>query len=82
MGRANRAVRVLFRELDGATAVEYALLITFALLVCIGGIRAIGSAVSGVFEQPLRGDSAKAGVAPAARGAVSPGTPRVKTRRP
>jgi Flp pilus assembly pilin Flp len=73
---------VLFRERDGATAVEYALLISFAFLVCIGGIQSLGSAVSGVFKQPLSGDSAKAGVAPAARGAVSPGTPRVKTRRP
>ena len=80
--RSTRALKLLFREREGATAVEYALLISFTLLVCIGGIRTLGNAVSGVFEQPLSSDSAKAGVAPAARAAVSPGTPRMNSRRP
>ena len=70
MRRSTSAVKVLFRERDGASAVEYALFISFVLLVCIGVIRTLGNAVSGVFEQPLSGDS-KAGAAPAARAAVS-----------
>jgi pilus assembly protein Flp/PilA len=39
-----------FRSEDGATAVEYGLMVALIAVVIIGGVTAIGLALSGVFD--------------------------------
>lgn len=37
------------REEDGATAVEYAVMLALIIVICIGAISALGTKVSGTF---------------------------------
>jgi len=43
-------VRRLCREEDGPTAVEYAVMIAFIILVCISGISAIGTRTGVIYQ--------------------------------
>jgi pilus assembly protein Flp/PilA len=46
---------LFFKDEEGATMVEYALMIVFIALVCITVVGLLGSQVSGVFENVRAG---------------------------
>ena len=50
MGRMLAAIRSLIRGEEGATIVEYALLIALIALVCITAVLTVGTLVSGFFN--------------------------------
>lgn len=50
MQRFLRLCRRFLRAEDGPTAVEYAVVLAMILLVCIGAVKSVGSAVKGSLE--------------------------------
>lgn len=44
------------RNEDGATAVEYGLIVTLIAIAIIGGITAVGTALDGVFRNDIAGN--------------------------
>jgi pilus assembly protein Flp/PilA len=49
MIRLARLLRALLRGAEGATLVEYALLVTLVAIVCVAAIRLLGSMLSSIF---------------------------------
>lgn len=50
-----RAIRALVRfvaEEDGPTAVEYAIMLAFIIMVCVGAISTLGQKVNSQFTNP------------------------------
>lgn len=47
----NQKLRAFFREEDGPTAVEYAVMLALIIVVCIISIRAVGTTTSGTFDE-------------------------------
>lgn len=77
MRRTARILRRLLRSDDGPTAVEYAVLLALVLLVCIGAVKSVGSAVSASLEntaQLIGGGSSDSGTAGASGGGSSSGS--------
>jgi pilus assembly protein Flp/PilA len=48
---ALQEVQRFLREEDGPTAVEYAVMLAFIIIVCISIITSLGTSVSGAFNQ-------------------------------
>jgi pilus assembly protein Flp/PilA len=44
-----KQLRALWRDDEGATATEYAVMIALVILVCIGAVSALGDKVSQIF---------------------------------
>lgn len=51
MKRLLVTLRNFFRQEDGPTAVEYAVMISLILVVCMAGIRSFGNAASSSFSR-------------------------------
>ena len=50
MGRIVRSVRRLMRSDDGPTAVEYAVMLSLIVIVCLVAIRAVGTNAKASFQ--------------------------------
>jgi pilus assembly protein Flp/PilA len=51
MNRLWAAIREFVRQDDGPTAVEYAVMLSLILVVCMAGIRSFGTATSSTFTR-------------------------------